>query len=872
MINKFLLLFILTSFVGFTQTIRGKIQNKLKEPISVNIIIKNSENKNLISEFFKSDDNGEYNFELKKNYSIIFLEITSLGFQKISDSIINPIKSKIYTFEYVMQNKNFEMEEVIIKKEKFEIKEDTVSFNPSLYKDGTERKVEDLIKKLPGMEVESNGTIKYRGKKVTAVQLEGDDIFGNNYAIGTRNISVDMVQQIQAINNYSENPLLKGIENSDAIAINIKLKKGKFNISGDNIIGSGLNSLTEAQNDIGINLLGISKKIKSFQNLSYNNIGNNRSTEDYFGLNVSLDQLQKEEYKTKKAISENSNSTIFNPEIANINNQLAISHNSILRILPKLSLNTTVSFINDKLFNIEKNNVFFNDGNINYNDESENIKKPENKQIELKLLYNTSKISLLELETNFQKENNNIFNSITQNQDLSFDTNLFSENLFWKNRLKFTYKISKNKAIQYLTVLSNNSINQEMNISQTSFSFGGNKQKSNFKKNYISNTLFFIGSIKQLKYNFTIASVLDFNTMNSELNENNVNFFSFENRFNYRKSIFFSDIGITYVKNNFKFQPKLKLSLLNQEYDNETTNKYKKSIIINPNLNIFYSFNNKSTVNIFANYDEKTPSEDNLYTNFISQSNRVILRNNLSLNLQQIQNYSLNYRYNDLFTSFAANISLLYENKKNTYLSLIEIQNDYTLYTFFQSPTNIENYFLNFGAEKYFNFIKSTLKHSSSFGFNSYKNIINQSELRNNKSLTYNAYFFISSTFRFPLNFQSKFNYNIVSFKSDNQNSILNLSLNNSSKLLYKPSRNWLFTFSYDYYLPNSKRIESFTFLDFEVKFKPKKLKWVEFWLTGKNLLNRKFYYQNENSDFQTSTYQSSLLPRYYLLTMDFKL
>ena len=65
---------------------------------------------------------------------------------------------------------------------------------------------------------------------------------------------------------------------------------------------------------------------------------------------------------------------------------------------------------------------------------------------------------------------------------------------------------------------------------------------------------------------------------------------------------------------------------------------------------------------------------------------------------------------------------------------------------------------------------------------------------------------------------------------------------------------------------------EDFTFLDFEIKYKPKKMRFIEFWLTGKNLLNNTFFSQTENTDFQNTTYQSSLMPRHFLLTLDFKL
>lgn len=877
MLKKVIIIFVNLAFTkfSFSQTLKVSIQNQKKEPISANILIKKSQNKNLISEFYKGNEDGEFTAVLKESYSKIYFEVSAMGYEKLFDSIVNPQKGKTYTFSYILRNKTIELEEVVIKDEKFEIKDDTVTFNPKSYKDGTERKVEELIKKLPGMEVESNGTIKYRGKNVTSFQLEGDDLFGYNYAIGTRNISVNMVEQVQAIDNYSANPLLKGIENSDNVSINLKLKKGKLDISGNGYIGSGFDNDIKARNDLNFNLLGISKKYKSFGSVNYNNVGLNNTAEDYLLMSPNLDDIYNKEQIAKKIITENIFTSEFDTKRTNINNQLALNYNIIFRFSQKLSLKTNVSFMNDNIYFLEINNTIFNSENISYKDQRETVMKPQNKELEINLTYNASKVSLIEIETTFQKEKINSIHSIIQNQTSNFNTNLNSENSFWKNKLQYTYKISNNKALQFVSNYSNNTIPQELSIYPTIFSFGGNLQKSEFEKKYLSNKIVFLASSKKVKYVFTIGSIFENNPFNSNLLENNIKLNpNFQNQFNYKKSMLYSEMGITFASENWKIQPTLRISNINQKYKDiiDPINKSKNSLIFIPNLNISYLLNNKSTFKISGNYEEKTPNEENLFTNFIAQNNRFIKLNQFNLELQQNQNYILSYRFNDLFTSFATNFTLIYDIKKNTYLSSVEIQNDFTAYNFFQLPTNIENYYLNFGIEKYVKFLNTTIKHTSNYGINNYKNIINQGVLRNNLSRNYNAYFFITTTFRLPLNFQNKFNYSNINFKSDNQNSNTNISINNSFQMLIKPNKFWIFTFSYDYYLPNTKNNDDFIFLDFEIKYKPQRTKWIEFLLTGKNLLNNKFHSQTENSDFQTTIYQSSLIPKYYLLTLNFSL
>ena len=592
-------------------------------------------------------------------------------------------------------------------------------------------------------------------------------------------------------------------------------------------------------------------------------------------MSASLEDIQNEDFYAKKIIPENIFMSNFDTQRANINNQLAVSNNLIYRFSQKLSLKANISFLNDKITFLENNNTFFNTENINYNDQSETIKKPINKQLGFKLTYNTSKVSLLEIETAIQSEKINTSNSIVQNNNTFFNTSLKTENIFWNNKIQYTYKISNNKALQYISNFSINAIPQELNIYPISFSFNGNLQKSEFEKKYYSNKFVLLGNSKKNKYVFTLGSVFENNPFNSNLFENNSSINpDFINQFNYKKATLFSEFGTTYALENWKFQPTLRISSINQTYKNdlESTNKTMQSFIVIPSLNISYSLSGNSTFKLTGSYEEKTPNEEYLFTNLIAQNNRFIRRNILDLNLQQNQNYILSYRYNNLFTAFSTNLSLIYNNNKNTYLSSIEIQDNFTISTFFQSPTNIENYSLNFGIEKYVNFLNSNIKHVSNYGINNYKNVVNQSDLRNNQSRNYNAYFFITTVFNFPINFQNKFNYSNINFISDNQNSNTNISFNNNLKMLIKPNNKFLFTISYDYFKPNTKLNEDFTFLDFEIKYKPKKMRFIEFWLTGKNLLNNTFFSQTENTDFQNTTYQSSLMPRHFLLTLDFKL
>ena len=105
---------------------------------------------------------------------------------------------------------------------------DTLIYNADSFNTGTERKLEDVLKNLPGVEVNDDGQIEVEGKVVGKVMVEGKDFFDGDTKIATKNIPSNAIDKVQILKNYSEVGQLSGVQNNqDNIAINIKLKKGK---------------------------------------------------------------------------------------------------------------------------------------------------------------------------------------------------------------------------------------------------------------------------------------------------------------------------------------------------------------------------------------------------------------------------------------------------------------------------------------------------------------------------------------------------------------------------------------------------------------------------------------------------------------------
>jgi hypothetical protein len=159
-------------------------------------------------------------------------------------------------------------------------------YNADSFKTGTERKLEDVLKKLPGVEVNADGEVEVEGKKVTKLMVEGKDFFDGDTKLGVKNIPADAIDKVQVLRNYNENSILKGVENNqDNVAMNIKLKDGKKNFwFGDMTAGGGIDDKGKSDRyNINPKLFYYSPKYSINIISNFNNIGELPLTiQDYF--------------------------------------------------------------------------------------------------------------------------------------------------------------------------------------------------------------------------------------------------------------------------------------------------------------------------------------------------------------------------------------------------------------------------------------------------------------------------------------------------------------------------------------------------------------------------------------------------------------
>ncbi|WP_458627740.1 carboxypeptidase regulatory-like domain-containing protein [Winogradskyella sp. PC D3.3] len=238
--NILVLLFTLVVMSSFAQIkMTGVVKDSIGSPLELANIIAINKESNTLESYAITDASGKYVISLGKNgtYSI---QVSYIGLKSVDETVAT--KEVDITKDFQMLSDNMLDAVELTYDMPVTIKGDTLIYNADSFKSGTERKLEDVLKKLPGVEITAEGKIEVEGKEVTKLMVNGKDFFDGDSKLATQNIPSNAVDKIQVLRNYAEVGQLSGVQNNqDNVAINIKLKEGKENFwFGDVTAGGGV--------------------------------------------------------------------------------------------------------------------------------------------------------------------------------------------------------------------------------------------------------------------------------------------------------------------------------------------------------------------------------------------------------------------------------------------------------------------------------------------------------------------------------------------------------------------------------------------------------------------------------------------------------
>lgn len=282
---------ITSAAVAQKTNLRGQVLDSAKMALpSATVMLLSSADSSLVN-FGVSNSKGY--FEVKGiSRGRYWLKITFVGYRPLFQTVEAVGEPELDLGVLLMQPLTQELAELIVQGEKnpVTVKKDTIEFNAGSFQVKTNATVEDLLKKLPGVEVETDGSIKAQGEQVQRVMVDGREFFGRDPKLATRNLPADAVDKVQVYDKKSDQAVFTGIEDGQREkTINLELKeekrKGAF---GTLMAGAGTEDRFQARASIN--------KFSKGQQLSFLGMGNNVneqgfSVDDYMNFSGGSQQL-----------------------------------------------------------------------------------------------------------------------------------------------------------------------------------------------------------------------------------------------------------------------------------------------------------------------------------------------------------------------------------------------------------------------------------------------------------------------------------------------------------------------------------------------------------------------------------------------------
>lgn len=873
----FNILFILYSGYVTSQNvlIKGVVVNNKNTLIEdVNIIAFPTLKKATVSH---TTSNSEGKFELllnsKSSYKISISHINYKDTTLTLNNFLKPNISKI-----VLQKNDISLNEVVINYKYKPVKrsKDTISYHISNFINGNELKMEDVVKKLPGLTI-NNNAIKIHGKPVNKVLVEGKTFFGGSSQLALENLPAEVIDKIEIIKNYKESKLLKNLKQKNEIALNVSLKEDrrKF-LFGDIKTGYGLN------NNYLIHPT-IFKYAPKF-NLSYigdaNNFNNNViSFSDLLNLKGGISNLLNNNSAIKRLASFSINSEDRKEskiKFSAINFHQEFSSNFTLQGL-FIANNTIFSGFSEKemLFNQTNRNETITDDKNNkttsiiFNFET-TYKPTLNEEIKYSLGY-----------FNSNKKPNNSLISTTNNklQTLVQNQNTHSINL--SQNIDYYNKISKSNTLGVALNFKSDKTNYNTNWNSSTpflqdfYPLQKTKEYNiyQYQKNEFNNLHF-------LAKNYWIASNhhhlffnLGINTKTEKIRINEGQFLNNKKEINHflgnnlnRKLIdLYSGIGI---KSKFgKLEVKLE-ALYHKFIESITQNNNKinnNNAFIEPKFDATFHLSPSNMFEFSYNYSANYSQTENYLKNKRIKSYNHTFIGNPNLLSEKFHHFNLSYsNFNDLFLIDIGIEMFLNTSLVNTEITYKNIERKTTVKMLFLPEKTIS---LNGEFEKVLK--NSNLNFSYSIDW-----------IKNNQTINgINSYYKAIDYF-----FNLKWNKKITkkAHLTTGLKSTINTTLSNEKKSFSENEfyldfdahflQNWTLktNLSFKYISDYLNQKSSYTTPNIYINYKKQNSRFI-YGIILENILNNGIIIQNSYSPFFTTTQKSYIIPKNMLFSITYK-
>ncbi|WP_452223310.1 carboxypeptidase regulatory-like domain-containing protein [Lacinutrix chionoecetis] len=888
-----LLLLVVVSTTFAQVKFEGTVKDSDGEPLEfANVVAINKESK-VLESYAVTNDAGRYKLNLGKNTTYT-IQVSYIGFTTTEQEVTTKEETINRDFSLVMDNSLDEVE--LVYEMPVTIKGDTIVYNADSFKSGTERKLEDVLKKLPGVEINTDGQIEVEGKVVNKLMVEGKDFFDGDSKLATKNIPADAVDKVQVLKNFSNVGQLSGVQNNqDNVAINIKLKEGKKNFWFGTVTAGGGASEDEALYIAQPKLFYYSPK-KSINFIGdLNNIGELAfSRRDFFNFSGGFNAPSQQSGTNINIGSGGLNfSNLQNDRAKDINTKFGAAN---FNVSPNkaLDLGGFAIFTSSRIELQENKSIQYTDEELNIPDETtaSNTKQSSDAALlkfSAKYKPNTSNqldYDILAKLTN-DEQNQNFLSSVigninqvesskpfTLNQSLNYYYTLDENNIFAFEGL---HKIADEDPF-YNAILED-----KTNYGMTADAIGLDDAQSNYnigqdkrvKSNQLDAKLDYWNVLTpKSNINFTLGTILSRQTFNSNI------FQLFDNGSLFNPTPIINDgldtndtaynFSDVYLGAHYRFKTGIftitpgisahAYSSKNLQYGTEVTDNFFRLL---PDFNMVIQL--KKSENIQFNYRMQTTFTDvsNFARGLVLNNYNSLYSGNPDLESAKAHNVSLNYfsfnmfNYTNVFgrVSYTKNIDGIRNASTFQPGSVVNVSSSINSDFADESVTAFGRFQRSFGK------LRASIR--GNFNYSKFNQLINNRISTNESySQTYNLGF--NSNFREAPNFDFRYGYTI----NDNDQGATRSKFFTHSPSVSFDALIWkTFTFKTDYtyndFRNDNRSLNTYEFWNASLAYRKNEDSKFEYELKATNLLDTKSQNSTNAGTFSVSATEYFIQPRF---------
>jgi len=883
-------IYLLLLFVSIYQLhgqyfVQGQIRsNEGKVLIDATIICRSEENK--IRSYTITDPYGKYNLPIPSAGNYI-LEISSLGFDKKTIPVqIDSSTGQIINLDLILNRNYIVLDEVILAEDRpILIKKDTIVIDPKYFERGNEQDVEDLLKNIPNINVDADGTISVGDREIEKVMIEGDDFFKKGYQMITRNMPSDPIDMIEIINNYSENPLLKGIYESKKIALNLKLDEAAKRIWFGNI-EAGIGLSDESRYDISSILLNFGKTNKYYFLGDLNNVGRD-SKGNINNLIAPLD-LETPSYigdgeHAFKLINLETSPLNFKRQRTNFNNAELVSLNAVFspdKAL-KITANGFMNWDNNQFF---RNSSSFVDvfGSSFTNTEDYKLNKINSRHFaKLNFTFDIGKNELFDASLSYLSKNEMdssdlLFNSVSTNENLN------SSGISINSRVNYSNRVKEDKVFLMTARYISEEAPQQYKINQFYYSelfpqvvdADNVAQQSNNDMKFAAIAGQLLNKTKEGHlWEFQIGNAYRFDHLLSafSLKEEDVTLekpIDFQNNLGFKTNEIHLKSKYSHELERLRITGELSVHKAFNTIKTNFNKEHQKPFFINPTIGLEWSPDDTNKFRTAYSYNTTKASIIDAYSNYALTGFRSFNRGAGSFNQIDASRFLFTYQLGNWSDKFFADANILYLKNHDFFSSNSIVNQNYNLSERIIID-NRELFNISCKTDYFINAISSNIKLDLGLTKINFKNIVNSSEIREITSINRTYGVQLRSGFNGKLNFHigTKWIENSIttSLKSTFTDNIsfadLSFVLNNQLNFEIQAERYFFGS------LDNADN--TYYFLDFHMRYAVNKK--INITVTGNNLFDTSNYRMYSISDLGNAITEYRLLPRYLLLKLKYR-